>query len=101
MKPLPCPAADWPRFSALLDAGLDLAPETRDAWLRQLPPADAHLLAPLRSVLAKSESLSGGDWLDRPASGGGATKLVREVVAAASVLIPREWLKPTMRILES
>ena len=40
-------------------------------------------------------------YLNGPASGGGATKLVREVVAAASVLIPREWLKPTMRILES
>jgi hypothetical protein len=40
-------------------------------------------------------------YLNGPASGGGATKLVREVVAAASVLIPREWLKPTVRLLEN
>ena len=69
MKPLPCPSSDWPRFSVLLDACLDEATEAREDWFRRLPAADAHLEAPLRSVLSKADSLSGGDWLERPASG--------------------------------
>jgi len=68
MKPLPCPPADWPRFSALLDACLDEAPEARLDWLEKLPESDAHLKAPLQSVISKAQSLSEGDWLDQPAS---------------------------------
>ncbi len=40
-------------------------------------------------------------YLNGPASGGGATKTVREVVAAASVLIPREWVIPSVLVLEN
>ena len=40
-------------------------------------------------------------YLNGPASGGGATKTVREVVAAASVLIPREWVTPSVLVLEN
>jgi len=35
-----------------------------------------------------------------PASGGGVTQSVREVIAAASVLIPREWVQTSITILE-
>ncbi len=68
MKLLPCPPADWPRFSALLDACLDEAPEARLDWLEKLPESDSHLKAPLQSVISKAQSLSEGDWLDQPAS---------------------------------
>ncbi len=68
MKPLPCSFADWPRFSALLDACLEEAPEAREQWLEKLPESDAHLKAPLQSVISKAQSLSEGDWLDQPIS---------------------------------
>ncbi|MFY2764651.1 protein kinase domain-containing protein [Arenimonas sp. MALMAid1274] len=72
MKPLPCSSADWPRFSVLLDQCLEVAPEEREAWFRRLSPSDAHLEPVLRSVLAKSESLSSGHWLEHPATGDAA-----------------------------
>ena len=40
-------------------------------------------------------------YLNGPASGGGATKTVREVIAAASVLIPRDWVSASVLILEN
>lgn len=40
-------------------------------------------------------------YLNGPASGGGATKSVREVIAAASVLIPRDWVNTSVLILEN
>jgi hypothetical protein len=39
-------------------------------------------------------------YLNGPASGGGVTQSVREVIAAASVLIPREWVQTSIAILE-
>lgn len=39
-------------------------------------------------------------YLNGPASGGGVTQSVREVIAAASVLIPREWVHTSIVILE-
>jgi hypothetical protein len=39
-------------------------------------------------------------YLNGPASGGGVTKSVREVIAAASVLIPREWVQTSVVMLE-
>jgi len=39
-------------------------------------------------------------YLNGPASGGGVTQSVREVIAAASVLIPREWVQTSITILE-
>ncbi len=39
-------------------------------------------------------------YLNGPAGGGGVTQSVREVVAAASALIPREAVRTTCRILE-
>ena len=39
-------------------------------------------------------------YLNGPASGGGVTQSVREVIAAASVLIPREWVQTSVVFLE-
>ena len=39
-------------------------------------------------------------YLNGPASGGGVTQAVREVIAAASVLIPREWVQTSVTFLE-
>jgi hypothetical protein len=40
-------------------------------------------------------------YLNGPASGGGTTKTVREVIAAASVMIPRDWVSPSVLVLEN
>ena len=39
-------------------------------------------------------------YTNGPAAGGGATKSVRKVVAAAAVLVPREWAQPHVTALE-
>lgn len=39
-------------------------------------------------------------YLNGPASGGGVTKSVREVIVAASTLVPRDWIHTTVTILE-
>jgi hypothetical protein len=39
-------------------------------------------------------------YLNGPAGGGGATKSVREVIAAASILMPRDWVQTSVSILE-
>ncbi|NQW94358.1 MAG: DUF1446 domain-containing protein, partial [Polaromonas sp.] len=39
-------------------------------------------------------------YLNGPASGGGVTQSVREVIAAASVLIPRDWVQTSVTLLE-
>ncbi len=39
-------------------------------------------------------------YLNGPASGGGVTKSVCEVIAAASVLMPRDWIQTSVTILE-
>ncbi len=38
-------------------------------------------------------------YTNGPAAGGGATKSVREVVAAAAVLVPRDWTQPQVTVL--
>ena len=40
-------------------------------------------------------------YINGPASGGGATKTVREVIAVASVLIPRDWVTTSVLVLEN
>lgn len=40
-------------------------------------------------------------YLNGPAGGGGVTASVREVIAAASALVPRGAVQPTLRILEA
>jgi serine/threonine-protein kinase len=66
MKPLPCPPSDWPRFSSLLDAYLELGPEARAAWLDRLPENEVRFKPLLQALLSTGERRS-GDWLDRPA----------------------------------
>lgn len=39
-------------------------------------------------------------YLNGPASGGGVTKSVREVIAAASTLVPRDLVQPTVTTME-
>jgi hypothetical protein len=40
-------------------------------------------------------------YLNGPAGGGGVTASVREVIAAASVLVPRAAVRPTLQLLEA
>ncbi len=40
-------------------------------------------------------------YTNGPAAGGGASKSVREVVAAAAVLVPRSWVQPHLTVLTS
>jgi hypothetical protein len=40
-------------------------------------------------------------YTNGPAGGGGATKSAREVVAVASVLLPRAWATPTIQFVEA
>jgi serine/threonine-protein kinase len=51
MTKLPCPPEQWPEFSALLYAALDLPVERHAAWLDSLAPEHAHLRAALEQVL--------------------------------------------------
>jgi len=39
-------------------------------------------------------------YLNGPAGGGGVTKTVREVIAAASILMPRHWVETSVSVLE-
>ncbi len=39
-------------------------------------------------------------YTNGPAAGGGASKSVREVIAAAAVLVPRDWARPQLTVLE-
>ena len=39
-------------------------------------------------------------YTNGPAGGGGASKSVREVVAAGAVLVPRDWARPHITVLE-
>ncbi len=70
MKPLPCPPADWPRFSALLDLCLERPPEEREAWLDALDGEEARHAPALRALLSQGERRCSGDWLERPAGTG-------------------------------
>ena len=40
-------------------------------------------------------------YLNGPAGGGGVTQSVREVIAVASVLIPREWVQTSVTLVEA
>jgi len=66
---LPCPPAEWPRFSALLDQYLELEPEARERWLSSLPADDAHHSDRLRSVITRAAQKTSDKFLDRPSSG--------------------------------
>lgn len=69
MTPLSLSAEDWPRFSALLDACLEQAPDDREAWIDALPAADARFRTQLSEVAVAAQPRCSGDWLDAPVSG--------------------------------
>ena len=48
-----------------------------------------------RSITREVEAL----YLNGPAGGGGATQQVREIIAADSILIPRQWVAPRVELL--
>lgn len=68
MKALPCTPAEWPRFSALLDQCLDLAPEARAAWIDALEADDRRFAPTLRALLRNEARSAESGWLDRPPS---------------------------------
>lgn len=51
MATLPCPQENWPEFSLLLSAALELPSAQRSAWLAELPPEHTHLAPALKRVL--------------------------------------------------
>jgi tetratricopeptide (TPR) repeat protein len=66
MTSLPCPPQHWTRFSALLDAAMDLPEPARDGWLRRLQGQDATLRPWLERVLHSAASISTGDFMQGP-----------------------------------
>jgi serine/threonine-protein kinase len=63
---LPCPAPLWPRFSALLDALLELPEGERDSWLSRLDGEDAAIKPWLARVLRSNATASTVDFLTPP-----------------------------------
>jgi serine/threonine-protein kinase len=62
MGSLPCPQAQWTRFSALLDEAMDLPAEARAAWLADLSGEDLSLRPSLARVLGGDQA-TGTDFL--------------------------------------
>ena len=60
MLSLPCPPAQWTRFSALLDAVMDLPEDARAAWLDTLAGEDAALKPWLARVLGSQAGTHAG-----------------------------------------
>ena len=54
MMELPCPPDDWPRFTALLDAALDLPEASRAVWLDGLAEDDARFRPWLARVVGET-----------------------------------------------
>ncbi len=67
-------------------------------------PYEVRLRLALRAPKREQAELAGLEvealYLNGPAAGGGVTQSVREVVAAASALVPREAVSPECRMLE-
>ncbi len=63
MLKLPCPLADYPRFSALLDAAMDLTEEELQQFLDSLDGDDARLRALLARALGGSVERGTGELL--------------------------------------
>jgi tetratricopeptide (TPR) repeat protein/tRNA A-37 threonylcarbamoyl transferase component Bud32 len=66
MTKLPCPPEQWPQFSALLYAALDLPLEGRAHWLDSLAPEHAHLRAGLERVLKSAARQDISAFLQEP-----------------------------------
>ena len=62
--PLSLAADHWRAVSALLDEGLDLAPDARDAWLAGLTGTDAPVVPLLRELFATAEQVERARFLE-------------------------------------
>ena len=89
----------WGTLRELLDTGMALAPEVREAWLRTLPPEHQPLAPRLRSLLRHQRALDTdpfgtlpkidtADFAGRPVDGGGQAD-----PAAGSVIGPYRLLR--------
>lgn len=67
-------------------------------------PYEVRVRLALRATTRAQAELVGQEvealYLNGPAGGGGVTQSVREVIAAASALIPREAVRPSCQVLE-
>jgi hypothetical protein len=66
MSNLPCEPDQWPTFSRLLYAALDLPLDRRAAWLDSLAPDLACFRSGLAKVLECAELPDAGQFLTRP-----------------------------------
>lgn len=66
-------------------------------------PNEVRLRVAVRTLTRQQAQLVANEvealYTNGPAAGGGATKAVREVVAAAAVLVPRDWVQLQMTVL--
>lgn len=66
-------------------------------------PNEVRLRVAVRTATRQQAQLVANEvealYTNGPAAGGGATKSVREVVAAAAVLVPRDWAQPSLTVL--
>src|SRR5581483_1452591 len=67
MSPQPPDAQSWRQLNDHLDHGLELSPEEREQWLRELAGTDPALAQRLRELFAKHEGLSARGFLESPA----------------------------------
>ncbi len=66
MSALPCAAADWPRFSALLDEAIDLGDDERTRWLESLAGDDVRLKPLLAEMLGNAAAAETSDFQQPP-----------------------------------
>jgi len=66
-------------------------------------PNEVRLRVAVRTATRQQAQLVANEvealYTNGPAAGGGATKSVREVVAAGAVLVPRDWAQPQVTVL--
>lgn len=66
-------------------------------------PNEVRLRVAVRTLTRQQAQLVADEvealYTNGPAAGGGASKSVREVIAAASVLVPRDWAQPQVTML--
>jgi hypothetical protein len=79
-------------------------PCTAPAWVPTASPTKCGCAWPVRSENRAQAERIGQEvealYLNGPAGGGGVTMSVREVIAVASALIPRDAVQTECRILE-
>lgn len=71
------------------------APSGEPAEVRLRVSARCATVQEARAVTREVEAL----YLNGPAGGGGATQSVREIIAADSVLVPRDWVQARVEVL--